>query len=195
MTEQRPSKEIVGLLVDMRRKYLHAKQMGNDPDWLKGEPITAQLLERWIPIAERAANEIERLNSDLAWIRRRTGFWGEVPQTTPSDKREAPHCPTCGCGLPHNAFISGNQVMGWRPSDFVQAVEATRFIMAPAEEGKPAFEQIGERMYIARGDEGAKQAYAWPRPIIVIPTIETIRAAQPPRDGWDANGSPTTEQP
>lgn len=40
------------LLADMRRKYLHAKSMGGDPSWLKGEPITAQILERWIPQVE-----------------------------------------------------------------------------------------------------------------------------------------------
>jgi hypothetical protein len=31
------------------------------------------------PIAAWAVGEIDRLNADLAWIRRRTQFWGEVP--------------------------------------------------------------------------------------------------------------------
>lgn len=48
----RPAANVDGLLADMRRKYLHAKSMDGDPNWLKGEPITAQILERWIPIVE-----------------------------------------------------------------------------------------------------------------------------------------------
>lgn len=41
-----------GLLADMRRKYLHAKAMEGNPDWLKGEPLTARILEHWIPTVE-----------------------------------------------------------------------------------------------------------------------------------------------
>ncbi len=51
--------ELEGLLADMRRKYLHAKAMHTDGDWLSGNPITAQILESWIPIVERAVNAVQ----------------------------------------------------------------------------------------------------------------------------------------
>lgn len=46
------------LLADMRRKYLHALEKANDPDWLAGEPITAQLLENWIPQVEELDRQL-----------------------------------------------------------------------------------------------------------------------------------------
>lgn len=41
------------MLADMRRKYIHALEKGRDKNWLAGEPITAWILEHWIPIVER----------------------------------------------------------------------------------------------------------------------------------------------
>lgn len=55
------------LLADMRRKYLHARERGDHPDWLKGEPITAQILERWIPEVEALQTEIARLR-EYEWM-------------------------------------------------------------------------------------------------------------------------------
>lgn len=52
-------------------------------------------------------DQIAKLESDLAWIRRRTGFWGEVPQSTPAHERESPHCPTCACGMPSETTGEG----------------------------------------------------------------------------------------
>ncbi len=63
------------LLADMRRKYMHATARGNDPDWLKGEPITAQILERWIPDVEQSAEalrvalaEVDRLEKEVSLL-------------------------------------------------------------------------------------------------------------------------------
>ena len=53
-----------GLLADMRRKYQHALALNCDPSWLKGEPLTAAILERWIPQVEAVQAEIERLSSN-----------------------------------------------------------------------------------------------------------------------------------
>jgi hypothetical protein len=58
MAEQLPSEE---LLADMRRKYMHAKAKMVDGDWLKGEPITAKILERWIPLVEGLQQQIYEL--------------------------------------------------------------------------------------------------------------------------------------
>lgn len=80
-------------------------------------------------------------------------------------------------------FISGNREMGWQQPYTAPPLETTVFIVGPAEEGKPTLERVGERAYIARGPEGSRQMYAWIGPIVVVPTIETIRAAQPPGDG------------
>lgn len=66
------------LLADMRRKYLHAREResSSDGNWLKGDPITACILERWIPQVEAAALELARLESQLAGLAKPapTGF-------------------------------------------------------------------------------------------------------------------------
>jgi len=58
MSEQRSSDS---LLADMRRKYLHARAKMVGGDWMKGEPITATILERWIPQVEDLQRRIHEL--------------------------------------------------------------------------------------------------------------------------------------
>jgi hypothetical protein len=52
------------LLADMRRKYLHAlnaetKETGL---WLRGDPITAMILEQWIPQLEQIVQQMGETN-------------------------------------------------------------------------------------------------------------------------------------
>lgn len=54
------------LLADMRRKYLHARERMQDRNWLRSEPITVQILERWIPEVEAMQSYIAALQSNLA---------------------------------------------------------------------------------------------------------------------------------
>lgn len=44
------------LVADMRRKYQHARAVG-DGNWIKGEPLTCYILERWIPQVEDLIRE------------------------------------------------------------------------------------------------------------------------------------------
>lgn len=84
--------------------------------------------------------EIDRLNADMAWIRRRTGFWGEVPK----DQAETVvDCETC------------------RGTGTIDETLGGEFFSNPSAPC-PDCDGLGE----------------------------FTRAAQPPRDGWDANGSP-----
>lgn len=46
-------------------------------DEINGNCGSIRVAGRYVDMQDRIA----RLESDLAWIRRRTGFWGEVPQT------------------------------------------------------------------------------------------------------------------
>lgn len=63
-TESTGSTEAQFMLADMRRKYRHALEKGRDKNWLAGEPITARILEHWIPIVERLV-EVEWMYNEL----------------------------------------------------------------------------------------------------------------------------------
>ncbi len=59
---------INGVLADMRRKYMHARSLNLNPDWLKGEPLTVQILERWIPDVEALAARLAKVQARLRGV-------------------------------------------------------------------------------------------------------------------------------
>lgn len=96
MTDPVPSKE-----------HVHSYHMGKCTPCLLAEIETARrTAEHWK--AEHLAGnaEIDRLNADLAFIRRRTGFWGEVPTGEPRPVQIGTH-PMIDVMLICDAYESG----------------------------------------------------------------------------------------
>jgi hypothetical protein len=79
------------LLADMRRKYLHAREAENgirEGDWRKGEPITAAILERWIPQIEALVNALpDEPNGDDPWVMDVAGVSVELKEWEPGAVR------------------------------------------------------------------------------------------------------------
>jgi hypothetical protein len=94
------------LLADMRRKYLHARDAESgirEGDWHKGEPITAAILERWIPQVEALVNALPAepsLAERETAIRQIPSARGDIAASGPRNgpaQHYHQNCATCTC--------------------------------------------------------------------------------------------------